>query len=163
MRTAIVQSGKARRQNRRQRREAQDRERQDQDGKHRHLHFLGFDLLAQIFRRAAHHQAGHEHGDDGEQQHAVEAGTDAAEDDLAQMDVDHGDHAGQRHQAVMHGIDRAAGGIGGDGGEQRRIGDAEADFLAFHIAAGLKRARGLIDMQSGKGGIAAALPAGTPP
>ena len=45
-------------------------------------------------------------------------------------------HAAQRREAVMHGIDRAARGSGGDGREQRRDGDAEAHFLAFHIAAG---------------------------
>ena len=33
----------------------------------------------------------------------------------------------------------------GHGGEQRGLPDAEADLLAFHVAAGLPRARGLID------------------
>ena len=65
--------------------EAQDRQRQDQDGEHRHLDFLRLDLLAEIFRRAADHQAGDEHRDDGEHQHAVEARADAAEDDLAEL------------------------------------------------------------------------------
>ena len=37
---------------------------------------------------------------------------------------------------VVHGIDGAAGGRGGDHREQRRGDDAEADFLAFHVAAG---------------------------
>ena len=36
----------------------------------------------------------------------------------------------------MHGVDRAAGGGGGDHREQRRGDDAEADLLAFHVAAG---------------------------
>ena len=93
---------------------------------------------------------------DDEQQHAVKAGADAAEDDLAQHDVDHRHHAGERQQAVMHVVDGAAGGIGGDGGEQRRVGDAEADLLALHVAAGLQRARRLVDMQRGEGRIAGA-------
>ena len=38
--------------------------------------------------------------------------------------------------AVMHGVDRAAGGRRGDDREQRGGNDAEADFLAFHVAAG---------------------------
>ena len=36
----------------------------------------------------------------------------------------------------MHGVDRAAGGRRGDDREQRGGNDAEADFLAFHVAAG---------------------------
>ncbi len=36
----------------------------------------------------------------------------------------------------MHGIDGAAGRRRGDDREQRRGDNAEADFLAFHIAAG---------------------------
>ena len=36
----------------------------------------------------------------------------------------------------MHGVDRAARRRRGDDGEQRRADDAEADFLAFHVAAG---------------------------
>ncbi len=100
---------------------------------------FGFELLAEIFRRAPDHQSGHEHGDDDEEQHAVKAGTDAAENDLAQLDVEHGNHPAQRHEAVVPGVDGAAGGVGRDCGEERGVGDAEADFLAFHIAAGLKR------------------------
>ena len=97
---------------------------------------LRLDLLAEIFRRAADHQPGDEDRDDDEQQHAVEAGADAAEDDLAELHVEQRHHAAERREAVMHGVDRAARGSRGDGGEQRRVGDAEADFLAFHVAAG---------------------------
>ena len=39
--------------------------------------------------------------------------------------------------AVVHRVDRAARRVGRDGRPQRRIGDAEADFLAFHVAARL--------------------------
>ena len=114
MRTAIVQPGKACRQNGRQCRETQDRERQDQDGKHGHLHFPGFDLFAQIFRCTADHQARHKDGDDGEEQHAIETRTDAAKDDFTQLNIDHGDHASQRQQAVVHIVDGTARRIGCD-------------------------------------------------
>ena len=43
------------------------------------------DLLAQILRRASNHQPGDEDREDGEDQQAVEAGADAAEDDLAEL------------------------------------------------------------------------------
>ena len=42
------------------------------------------DLLAQVFGCAADHQCGDEDGQDRVQQHAVEAGTDATEDHLAE-------------------------------------------------------------------------------
>ena len=61
---------------------------------HRHLDFLLFDLLAEVLRRPAHHQAGDEHREDAVQQDAVEAGAHAAEDDFA------GHHVEQRHQAA---------------------------------------------------------------
>ena len=38
--------------------------------------------------------------DDDEQQHAVEAGADAADDDLAELDVDQRDHAAERGERV---------------------------------------------------------------
>lgn len=40
------------------------------------------------------------------------------------------------HEGVVHGIDGTAGGRGGDGGEQARLGDAEARFLAFQVVGG---------------------------
>ena len=48
-------------------------------------------------------------------------------------------------------------GVGGDGREQRRVGDAEADLLAFHVAAGLHRARRLVDAERASSRIAARL------
>ena len=71
-----------------------------------------------------------------EQQHAVEAGADAAGDDLAELHVEQRDHAAERGERVVHGVDGAAGGRGGDDRKQRRGDDAEADLLAFHVAAG---------------------------
>ena len=117
------------------RREDQHGQRQAEDGKHGHLDLLRLDLLAEIFRRAADHQAGHEDGDEDEQQDAVEAGADTADDDFAELHVDQRDHAAERGEAAMHGVDGAAGGGRRDDREERGEGDAEADFLAFHVAA----------------------------
>ena len=74
-------------------------QRQDQDREHRHLDLLGLDLLAQVLRRAADHEPGDEHGDDDYEQHAVETGADAAVDDLAELDHDHGDHPAERRDS----------------------------------------------------------------
>ncbi len=78
---------------------AEIHQRQHQNGKHRHLDLARLDLLADIFRRAADHQAGDEDRQHDEQQHAVEAGADAADDDLAELHVDQRDHAAERGEA----------------------------------------------------------------
>ena len=39
-------------------------------------------------------------------------------------------------ERVVHRVDRAARGVGGDRGEERGVEDAEADFLALHVAVG---------------------------
>ena len=96
MRAGIVELRHRLRIDRGDRRPAEIHQRQHQDGEHRHLDFLGLDLLADIFRRAADHQAGDEDREDDEQQHAVQAGADAADDDLAELDVDQRDHAAER-------------------------------------------------------------------
>ncbi len=44
----------------------------------------------------------------------------------------------------MHRVDRAARGVGGYGGPERRIGDAEAHLLALHVAARLRSSGRLI-------------------
>ena len=96
--------------------------------------------LASIFlptySAAPHHQAGDEHRHDDEQQHAVHAGADAADDDLAQLHIDERIMPPSAVEAVMHGVDGAAGGGRRDHGEQGRRDDAEAHLLAFHVAAG---------------------------
>ena len=46
----------------------------------------------------------------------------------------------------MHGVDGAAGCVGGDGGEEGGVGDAEADLFAFHVAAGLRERGVLVDV-----------------
>ena len=116
----------------------------------RHLHVVGLDLLAQVLGGAADHQPGDEHRQDGEHQHAVQAGADAAEHHLAELHVDQRHRAAQRRVRVVHRVHRAARGVGGDGGEQPRLGDAEARLLAFHVAAGLRGADALVDAQRGE-------------
>ena len=49
------------------------------------LHLACLDLLAEILRRASHHQARDENADDHEHQHAVQARADAAEDHLPKI------------------------------------------------------------------------------
>src|SRR6185437_784865 len=136
MRPGIGHRGHRRRQHHGDHGPAQIHQRQHQDRQHRHLDLAGLDLLADIFRRAADHQARHEDRQHHEQQHAIEAGADAADDDLAELHVDQRDHAAERRKTVMHGVDRAAGRRRRDHREQAGGDDAETDPLAFHVAAG---------------------------
>ena len=89
------------------RRADQHDRRRDQDDQRGHLHLEGLDLLAQVLRRAADHQPGDEDGDDGEDQHAVEAGADAAEDHLAELHQPHRHEPAERRVGVVHRVDRA--------------------------------------------------------
>jgi hypothetical protein len=77
----------------------QHQDRRDEDGDRHHLHVVGLDLLAQVFGRAADHQAGDEHRQHGEDQHAVQAGADAAEDHFAELHQQQRHQAAERHQA----------------------------------------------------------------
>ena len=149
VRAGILDAGQAEGQHHGYRGEGEHRQRQDQNGEHRHFDLLRLDLLAQVFRRATHHQAGHEHGDDDHEKHAVEARADAAEDDLAEFHVDDRDHPAERRETVVHGIHGAVRGVGGGHRPQAGIGDAEADLLAFHV--------GGIDAERGEVRIARAL------
>ena len=81
-------------------------------------------------------------------------GADAAEDHLAEHDVGQRHQAAERRERVVPAVDRAAAGVGRHRGEERGVGDAEADFLAFHVAAGLHRADALI----GAGRVSSGLP-----
>ena len=134
------------------RRPEQDLHHGDEDDERRHLHLVHLDLLAQVLGRAAHHEAGDEHGDDGEHQDAVEPTTHASEDDLTQLDEDQRDHAAQRGVGVVHGVHRAVGGGGGGGGPSGRHPHAEPVLLALHVAAGLRRRAGRDRVQVGSGG-----------
>src|SRR6266581_716188 len=78
--------------------EAQDQQGRDQQGENRHHDLLALDLLAQVLRRAPHHQPSDEDRDDGEVDHAVESCADAPKDDLTQRDV------GDQHQPANRRI-----------------------------------------------------------
>ncbi len=119
--------------------------------------FLALDLLAEIFRGASDHQAGNENGDDGEQEHSVEAGSDAAKNDLSRLNIEQRHQAAKRSIAVVHAVDAAVAGIGCGHGPKRRRGNPKADFLAFHVAAGLRCGRCRLHAQSGKIRIACLL------
>ncbi len=122
----------------------QHEERRHQDGDRHHLHLEALDLLADVFRRAADHEAGDEDREQREHEHAVESRTYAAEHDLAQLDQPHWHEAAQWRERVVHRVDRTAGSGRRDRREERAGGDAEAGLLAFHVAARLQRARRLV-------------------
>jgi hypothetical protein len=93
-------------------------------------------FLSEIFGRTTDHQTGDKDREHNENQHAVKPGANAAEDDFAELNVEQRHEATERGERIVHRIDRTAGGIGCDRGEQCRIEDAEPDFLSFHVAAG---------------------------
>ena len=55
-----------------------------------------------------------------------------------------GDEAADRRERVVPAVDRAAARVGGRGGKQRGVGDAEPDFLSLHVAARGRGAHRLI-------------------
>ena len=112
---------------------------------HDELDVVGVDLLAEVFRRAAHHQSGDEDGEDNKDEHAVEPGAYAAKDDLTGLDVEQRDEAADGRERVMHGVNGAARGVGGDGGEQRGVEDAEANLFALHVAVGRGDTKRVVD------------------
>src|SRR5437660_311867 len=98
---------------------------------HRHLHVVSFNLLAEILWRSPDHKAGNKHRQQHVDQDAVHARAHSSEYGFAQHDIDQRHHATQRSKRIMPAVDRTAARIGGDGREQRGIGDAETHFLAF--------------------------------
>ena len=62
-------------------------------------------------------------------------GADAAGRDLAELHVEHRDHAAEAGVGVVERVDRAGGGQRRRVGEHRRVGDAEALFDTFHRRA----------------------------
>ena len=110
--------------------------RENEQRQHRHLHVVGLDFLAEIFRRAADHQTGDEDREHDEDEHSVESGADAAENDFAELDVEQRNETAERGERIVHRIDRAARRVGRDRGKERGVEDAEADFLALHVAVG---------------------------
>ena len=109
----------------------QGADRHHQQGHDQQLHFLGLEFLAEVFRCTANHQAGEEYRDQHVKQHAVHAGTDAAEDHLADHHVDQRDHPAQGIEAVLHAVDRTVGRGGGGHRPQHGTGGAEARFFTF--------------------------------
>ncbi len=148
MRSLVIQSGLAPIADTSPGSETQDIHGENEQDEHAHLDLEGLDLLAEVFGRASHHQTSNEDGDDDEHQHAVEAGPNPAEDDFTQLDIEERNQSPQGRERIVHRVDRAAGGVRGDGGEERRVEDSEPNFLALHIAIGG------IDAQLGEDGIA---------
>ena len=105
-----------------------------EDGDGGHLHFMDFDFFAEIFRCPANHQPGNKDRHDGKEQHAVEAGANAAEDHFAQLHQNQRNHAAERGKGVVHGVNRAARCGRCYCSKQSGVGDAETRFLAFHVA-----------------------------
>ena len=68
----VQQAGQGDWQHRSCRRKAQDRQGQDQHSQHGQLDLSGLDLLAEVFRGPADHEAGHEDRNQGHDQNAVE-------------------------------------------------------------------------------------------
>ena len=135
VRTRVERPGRALRQHARDRREAEDAGAEDERDEHRHLDLEGLDLLAEVLRRPADHQAGDEHGEDrADDEHPVHPGADAARRDLAELDVEQRDEPGDRLGAVVPGVDGAGARAGRDRHEQAADGGTEADLLAFHVA-----------------------------
>ena len=56
---------------------------------------FAFDLLAEVFRRAADHQAGDEHGQNCEHADAVQAQPTPPKMTFAELHLEKGDHAGR--------------------------------------------------------------------
>src|SRR5205807_1262139 len=86
---------------------AQNHGGRDQKREHRHHNFLALDLLAQVLRRAPHHQACDEDRDDGEHEHAVEPRADTSEDDLTEREV--GDQEQPAQGRIAFGEDHNRG------------------------------------------------------
>jgi hypothetical protein len=85
----------------------------------------------------------------GKGKHGVEPGTDAAEHHLARQNQTQRRQPAKGGEGIVHGVDRAAGGGGGDHRKEIAAGQTETDLLAFHVAA--------LDAQPADCRIAAAL------
>ena len=88
MRAGIIKPGYSPSADGRPGREAENRKAEDQQRQHRHLDFVGLNLLAQVFRCPAHHQPGDEYGQHDKHQHSVKPGAHSAENDFAQLNIE---------------------------------------------------------------------------
>ena len=107
------------------------------------------DLLAEVLRRAADHQASEEHGDQRDHDHAVQAGSQPSEDHLAQQHVHQEHQHAQGLVGTVHRVVRAGRAVRRDHRREDRAADAESHFLPLHVPARhmevreLRRGRGL--------------------
>ena len=100
-----------------------------------HLHFKGFNLFAQIFRRTPDHQACDKYGQDGESKHTVEPAANTAEHDFAKHHKKHRYQAAYWRIGIMHGVYGTIGSRRCPCRPCGRGGNTEPCFLSFHIAA----------------------------
>ena len=100
---------------------------------------------------------GDEHRQDREDQHAVQPGAHAPEDDFAQLHQPERPHPAQRREGVVHGVYRAVGGRRGRGGPEGGAHRPEASLLPLHVAAGLRGGRRLVRTRGGERRVAALL------
>ena len=116
----------------------EDEERVEQKGE-RDQDDLGlFDLLAEELGSPADHEPGDEDRDDAVDERREEPDALSTEHALQHHAGEEG-HGAEWREAVMHRV-HASGREGRrNGSEQSALGDAEADFLAFHVAAWLAR------------------------
>src|SRR3546814_7229432 len=82
--------------------EAEDDERQHRDREHRELDLARLDLLADIFGGAPAHEARDEHREDREEQKAIDARADPADDDLAELDGAKGEDRKSQRMNYSH-------------------------------------------------------------
>lgn len=134
MRSGRTDAGHGRGHHGRNRREAEDRKRQDEHGKHRVFHLARFDLLAEQLRSAADHKTSDENSKNREDDHAVEARTDAAGQDLAELYEEHRNQTAEAGERAVHAVDPAIRKAGRNRRVKRGHRLAETDFLAFHVA-----------------------------
>ncbi|MNX79602.1 hypothetical protein D3C86_1112380 [compost metagenome] len=150
---SVAQGREAEGRNRRDGRRHEDDERVDEQRDRSEDDLLLLDLLAQELGGAADHQPREEDGEDPVEHEVHEADALAAED-VVEHHLGERDEAAHGGQAVVHGVDRTGREGGGDRDEQGTHGLAEADLLAFHVAARLQQAGGLVQAQAREHGVA---------
>ncbi len=96
----------------RDRRQRQHHRRHEERAERGELDLSRLDLLPEPFGRSPDHQPGDEDRDQDVEEHPVEAGADAAEDHLAEEQVDERDGAAGRRLRVEAAVDRAVRGVG---------------------------------------------------
>ena len=141
VRTRVVEAVERGLQQHRDRGEAEHDHRIDQHREHRELHFSGFDLLAEIFGRAPHHQSRDENRDHDDDEETIQPRADAARPDAAGQNVEQRHQAAERGQRIVHRDDCAGARPGRRGREQRVHRLPEAYLLAFQVAEQKDRPR----------------------